>query len=136
MPEYDTTVDVAAYLQQLCRAISRAELAGAGIELSLSVHQLRINADRCWLLGMIVFELIADAARHTFPNGTRSIRVEIWPAGSLIECCISDDGIADDGSLQSDGLAILEALVGNLQGAVENRSGPSGNRRIVKVPID
>ncbi|PWT91132.1 MAG: hypothetical protein C5B56_04285 [Proteobacteria bacterium] len=135
MPEYDTTVDVAAYLQQLCRAISRAELAGAGIELSLSVHPLRINADRCWLLGMIVFELIADAARHTFPNGTRSIRLEIWPAGSLIECCISDDGIADDGSLQSDGLAILEALVGNLQGAVEDRSGPSGSRRVVKVPI-
>jgi hypothetical protein len=65
-PEYDTTVDVAAYLQQLCRAISRAELAGAGIELLLSVHPLRINADRCWLLGMIVFELIADAARHSF----------------------------------------------------------------------
>jgi two-component sensor histidine kinase len=136
MPEYDTTVDVAAYLQQLCRAISRAELAGAGIELLLSVHPLRINADRCWLLGTIVFELIADAARHTFPNGTRSIRLEIWPAGSLIECCISDDGIADEGSLQSNSLAILEALVGNLQGAVENRSGPSGNRRVVKVPIN
>jgi two-component sensor histidine kinase len=85
---------------------------------------------------MIVFELIADAARHTFPNGTRSIRLEIWPAGSLIECCISDDGIVDDGSLQSDGLTILEALVGNLQGVVEDRSGPSGNRRVVKVPIN
>jgi two-component sensor histidine kinase len=136
MPEYDTTVDVAAYLQQLCRAISRAELAGAGIELLLSVHPLRINADRCWLLGMIVFELIADAARHSFPVGARSIRLEVWPAGSSIGCCISDDGMIDEGPLHGKGLAIIEALVTNLQGTVESRSGPGGNRCVVKIPID
>jgi two-component sensor histidine kinase len=74
MPDYDTTVDVAAYLQQLCRAISRAELAGEGIELLLSINPLRIRADRCWLLGMIVFELIADAARHRFADALDSSR--------------------------------------------------------------
>lgn len=135
MPEYDTTIDVAAYLHQLCRAVSRAELAGAGIELLLSVHPLRISAGRCWLLGMIAFELIADAARHTFPDGAGSIRLDVWPTGSSIECCISDDGIPDESSLRR-GHAILEALVISLQGTLESEPGPDGNRSVVKLPID
>src|SRR5689334_9877901 len=43
LPEYDTAVDVASYLHQLCRAISRAELAEAGVELVLSVYPLRLS---------------------------------------------------------------------------------------------
>jgi two-component sensor histidine kinase len=43
MPEYSTTIDLAAYLLQLCRAISGSRLAGDGIELLLSVCPLRIG---------------------------------------------------------------------------------------------
>ena len=135
MPEYDTTVDVAVYLHQLCRAVSRAELADEGIALVLSVDPLRISADRCWLLGMIAVELIADAARRAFRGGAGSIRLEVKSTGSSIQCCISDDGIPDESPHHS-GHVILEALVTNLQGTLESQSGPDGARRVVNLPMD
>jgi two-component sensor histidine kinase len=56
MPEYDTPVDAAAYLRQLCGSISRSQLDGRQIELVLAAQPLRLPADHCWRLGMIVFE--------------------------------------------------------------------------------
>jgi len=34
----------------------------------LSLHPVRTSSERCWFLGMIVFELVSNAARHAFPR--------------------------------------------------------------------
>ena len=136
MPEYSTTIDLAAYLLQLCRAISGSRLAGDGIELLLSVCPLRMNSERCWLLGVIVFELIVNASLHAFPDNAGSIRLEIWPVAGSIECCITDNGASGEDPLPGRLVSIIEALAGGLQGAVDFQSGPSGNRIIVKFPAD
>ena len=81
MPECDTPVDAAAYLRQLCRSISRSQLDGRQIELVLAAQTLQLSVDHCWRLGMIVFELINNAARHAFPGGEGEIRVELLRAG-------------------------------------------------------
>jgi two-component sensor histidine kinase len=134
VPQYTTTIDLAAYLQQLCRTISRSMLAGEGIELLLSVHPLRMNSERCWLLGMIVFELIADAARRDFRGGTGSIRLEVVPAGGSIECRIGDNGASPEYPPAADSPSIVEALAVGIGGTVESRSGPDGTRTIVSIP--
>jgi two-component sensor histidine kinase len=136
LPEYDTAVDVASYLHQLCRAISRAELAEARVELVLSVYPLRLSTDRCWLLGMIVFELIGHAARRVVPNGAGSIHLEVSPAGGSTECCISSSGTAVDEPPGDERLAIIDALVVNLRGTLGCRPGPDGTRTTVKLPVE
>jgi two-component sensor histidine kinase len=66
MPEYQTYVDAALYLQQLCLSISRSRLEPNNIKLILAVRPLSIPSDRCWRLGMIVYGLITNSARHAF----------------------------------------------------------------------
>lgn len=129
VPEYTTAIDLAAYLQQLCRDVSRSMLAGEGIELLLSVHPRRMSSDRCWLIGMIVFELIADAASHDFQGRTGTIHLEVTPAGSSIECRMADNGMPS-----GDGLSIVEALAAGLKGMVERQAGPEGTRTIASIP--
>ncbi|MGB6798009.1 MAG: histidine kinase dimerization/phosphoacceptor domain -containing protein, partial [Xanthobacteraceae bacterium] len=51
MPEHSTPIDGAAYLRQLCRAISRSKLDGKGIELLLVGRKFQMNSERCWRLG-------------------------------------------------------------------------------------
>jgi two-component sensor histidine kinase len=48
MPEYDTLIDAAAYLRQLCGSISRSQLDTRKIELVLVAQSLWLPADRCW----------------------------------------------------------------------------------------
>src|ERR1700693_3190667 len=68
MPEQATSINAASYLRQLCLAISRSKLDFKNIKLVLVERPLVINSERCWRLGMIVSELIANAARHAFPE--------------------------------------------------------------------
>src|ERR1700722_1114359 len=57
IPQYGICVDVAVYLRQLCRAITRARLGGRGIELVLVEHPFQMSSERCWRVGLIVSEL-------------------------------------------------------------------------------
>jgi two-component sensor histidine kinase len=134
MPDYTTTIDLAAYMQQLCRAISHSKLAERGIELSLSVGPLRMSSERCWLLGMIVFELITNAARHAFDDGAGSIHLEISPAGRSIECCVTDNGSSDPNPVPGRGISIVTGLTNALCGTIDMQFGPNGTRTVVNFP--
>ncbi|WP_407154869.1 histidine kinase dimerization/phosphoacceptor domain -containing protein [Bradyrhizobium sp. STM 3557] len=136
MPDYTTTIDLAAYLHQLCRAISESKLAGEGIGLSLALFPLKMRSDRCWLLGMIVFELITNAARHAFRNkANREIRLTVILADRSIACSITDNGECDGGSSPGRGIAIVEALAATLKGTVDMQFGRSGSTITVNVPV-
>ena len=54
MPEHTSRIDAAAYLRQLCRAISRSRLESKDIELLLVERTFQMNSERCWRLGLIV----------------------------------------------------------------------------------
>src|SRR4051812_5468112 len=64
IPEHGTLVDANVYLGKLCQAIGHAKLESKGIELILSDRPFSMSSERCWLLGLIVSELIANAARY------------------------------------------------------------------------
>lgn len=66
MQEHSTYIDASAYLRQLCRAISRSKLDCQKIELVLVECPFWLESGRCWRLGLIVSELITNAARHAF----------------------------------------------------------------------
>jgi two-component sensor histidine kinase len=134
MPEYTTTIDLTAYIYQLCRSISHSKLESKGIELSLSIYPLRMSSERSWFLGMIVFELITNSARHAFHDNPGSIHLEVWREGTSIHCCIRDDGTSDANPSPGRGLSIVEALASGLDGRVDMQFGPNGTRTVVSFP--
>jgi two-component sensor histidine kinase len=131
MPEYDTPVDAASYLRQLCRSISRSQLDGRQIELVLAAQPLQLSADHCWRLGMIVFELINNAARHAFPGGGGEIRVELLRAGAFAQCSVIDNGSGAATVAPGRGLKILDELSRSLGGRFEQRFGPRGSQSVL-----
>lgn len=135
LPDHSTTIEATAYLHSLCGAISRSRLEGWGIELSLSLHPLRMSSERCWHLGMIVFELITNAARHAFAHGPGRIRLELLPSGTSVECRVTDNGSCDAEIRRGTGLKIVEALAGRLHGTVDVQPGPRGTRSILIFPL-
>ncbi len=62
MPDISNIVDSPAYLRELCRSISRSKLDQKNIDLVFVEHPLSLKSEQCWLLGMIVYELISNAA--------------------------------------------------------------------------
>jgi two-component sensor histidine kinase len=136
MPEHTSRIDAAAYLRQLCRAISRSRLESKDIELLLVERTLQMNSVRCWRLGLIVSELITNAERHAFRNGGGLIRVELLPSLSLVECRVTDNGTSKANARPRHGLKIVEALAKSLGGTIDQRFGPRGATAVLIFPTE
>jgi two-component sensor histidine kinase len=136
MPQHSSCIDAAAYLRQLCRAISRSKLESKGIELRLVEHTFQMNSERCWRLGLIVSELITNAERHAFRNGGGLIRVELLPSLWFVECRVTDNGTGEANTPPGHGLEIVEALTKSLGGTIDQRFGPHGATTVVIFPAE
>jgi two-component sensor histidine kinase len=134
MPQYDTLVDSEAYLSQLCLLISRSKLDGRKIRLVLSAQYLRLQAKRCWLLGMIIYELVTNAAKHAFAQDSGEIRVSVWSDGTFIKCSVEDSGSAAANIRPGHGLKIVESLSRALEGCFEQTLGPRGSKSLLVFP--
>jgi two-component sensor histidine kinase len=134
-PKHDARMDATAYLRKLCLSISRSKLDGMQISLVLAAPPLWLQSDRCWLLGMLVYELITNAARHAFAGWSGTIRVELLRAGLFVECAVLDNGSAPTSFRPGRGLKIVHELAKALEGTFDQKLGTSGSRSIVVFPL-
>jgi two-component sensor histidine kinase len=136
MPEDRRRIDAAVYLRRLCRAISRSKLERRGIELRFAEQSLRMNADRCWRLGLIVSELITNAERHAFKKSGGQIIVELAPSTTFVECRVSDNGVNEGTIYPGRGLRIVEALARSLGGSIKQDFGAKGATALLVFPTE
>jgi two-component sensor histidine kinase len=136
LPDRTGLIDAAAYLGKLCRSISRSKLDYRKIDLILASHPLALESDRCWQLGMIVSELITNAARHAFAGRPGKIYVELLPAAGFVKCRVCDDGSAPACVQAGRGLRIVQELTKALDGLFEREFGPGGTSSILVFPYD
>ena len=134
MPTRDTLVDAGAYLREFCLSISRSKLESREIRLVLAAQALQIDSDTCWRLGMMVHELISNAARHAFTSAKGSIRVELARAGTFVECSVVDDGSAAASIQPGRGLRIINELTRGLGGRFEHSFGSRGSIFVIAFP--
>ena len=80
VPHDHDRVDAAEYLRKLCLSIRRSKLERAQVYLVLAAPPLVLHSAECWLLGLIVYELVTNAARHAFHGSNGEIRVELLRA--------------------------------------------------------
>ena len=133
-PDREILVNAEGYLSTLCRAISRSKLEHVNIDLVLTARPVLLESDRCWRLGMIVSELIANAARHAFAGRAGTIRVELRSGGGLVTCTVADDGSAPAHIRPGRGLGIVEELSKSLDGRLEQKWGSAGTTATLIFP--
>jgi two-component sensor histidine kinase len=133
-PDRETLVNAEGYLSGLCRSISRSKLEHMSIDLVLAAPPLLLESDRCWRLGMIVSELITNAARHAFAGRPGEIRVELVRTDRFVTCTVSDNGSAPADVRPGRGIRIVEQLAKELNGSFERKFGFAGSTATVIFP--
>jgi two-component sensor histidine kinase len=127
--------DLGLYLRGVCGAIVRAGLAERNITLTLVEAAIELDAQRCWRVGMIVSELIANAARHGLRERAGGIVVELATRDGDVECRVADDGRGVDPK-PGRGARIVGALALELGGRVDWKFGPRGTTALLCFPRD
>ena len=136
MPTYSTVMDASDYVRVLCQSIKRAKLDDRNIELTLVEHPLQMRSERCWGLGMIVSELIANSACHAFDGRGGAIRIELSASGPIAQCQVTDNGSSSGVPQFGNGLKIIEELVRELDGEIVHRFEIDGATSVLIFPID
>lgn len=138
MPAGNDCVDASTYLRDLCESISRSKLEDRNIELVLVERPFRMSSERCWLLGMIVAELITNAVRHAFDQEGGTIRIECRAFGEFVECRVSDNGSASTTVhvRPGTGTRIIEALTQKLDADFRFKFGKDGSESVLIFPVE
>lgn len=106
-----------------------------GVSAEAVAPDLRLNVDTAIPLALIAIELTANAAKHAFPDRDGTIKLQLRALGNgRAELTVTDDGTGfalDQIPASSTGLQIVHALVRQIEGELETRSGSGTEHRIV-----
>jgi two-component sensor histidine kinase len=127
------TVDMAGYLQELCTALAEALFLRGAISLDCDADPAALPRDRAVSIGLVVNELVTNAAKHAFTGrdiGTIQVRFRARDAGWLLSVADNGDGLPpkprvrrSEGGL---GQRLIDGFARQARGTVKTESGPEG----------
>jgi two-component sensor histidine kinase len=136
IPEQGGLTDATTYLQQLCFAVTKYRLDSLAIRVLFLADDLRLEGERCWKLGLIVFELLTNVARHAQFDARRpELQVELLLAGNIVKCRVADNGSAPEPIRRGRGLAIIGELADSLGGRVHTSCAVEGYSFLLTFPL-
>lgn len=88
------TIDLGAYLRDLCASLSDSLLLSGEVRLDCRTDPCSVTRDRAVAVGLVVNELVTNAAKYAFPEGrTGRILVALEGRSSGCELTVADDGV-------------------------------------------
>src|SRR5262249_47726428 len=128
-------IEVCAYLQRLCGAVSAARLRDRNIKLLLVESEPQfLAAERCWKLGLAISELITNSCRHAFGPAGGVIRIELSKDGPMVTCCVCDNGRSRGRRPAGQGLKLMQSLVQSVGGTFDCGFGERGSITLISMP--
>jgi two-component sensor histidine kinase len=132
----DGVVDLKPYISALCDAISTAVLSPAGVMLICESAPVKMERDRAVAIGLIINELLLNAAKHAFKGRTRGqIAVRLDDQTTDLTLSVSDDGIGFSQEVREGALGkkLIQALCARAGGDPIWYSDMSGTKFVLKL---
>jgi len=134
------TVDMAGYLQELCTALSEALFLRGAITLDCEADRAALPRDRAVSIGLIVNELVTNAAKHAFAGrdtGAIQVRFHGGDTGWLLTVADNGSGLPAKPRARNGGGGLGQRLIDGFSrqahGTVKTESGPGGTKVTVEL---
>jgi len=137
-----TSVDLAAYLEGLIdQSGDTLRPDGWGPTLTLETEPLTVSPDQTVSVGVIVTELITNAAKYAFVDREPGqIHVKLAKEAGSFTLIVADDGVGWDGASTAKGTGfgrrIIEAMTHSLQATLEQENTGHGLTVTVRAPLN
>jgi two-component sensor histidine kinase len=136
LPPREEQVNLANYIGRLCAAFARASLVDRQVQLTLETDEIWLASDRAWRLGLVVAELIRNAARHGLRGRAGAITVRITLSHGEMVCLVGDDGHHLSDLRSGRGMSLIRALAGELEGSVDWWPSERGCVACLRAPTE
>lgn len=132
-------VDISDFAGELC---SKLQETAPGHRVSCTFGHLMISADKAIPLGLLINEIVTNAAKHAYPGGSGAIHVSGERRGADLHVVVSDEGIGLPKDFDIDqpraslGFKVIKSLLTQLEGRMTvNHDRPKGAAIELDVPI-
>ncbi len=120
-------VEFGQYLRELCERLGQSLLDPSLVTIEVEADSVRLSLDQAVPLGIVVNELVTNAAKYAYPRGEAGvISVSFSLAGDGGVLTVADRGRGLPKGIRSDGLGlkVVRALAAQLRGELVVREGP------------
>ena len=134
-PPIGTGTNLADYIGRICNAFTQSTLAEREVLLLLDAADVFLPADRCWRIGLVIAELIRNAARHGLRDRSGQISVRVAKQAGQLICLVRDTGRPGIAGPAGRGQRLILSLVDDLGGCVDWSFAADGARALVQLPL-
>jgi two-component sensor histidine kinase/CheY-like chemotaxis protein len=130
------------YLESLLDDLRRSAEGNRMSRLTLSAEPIEIDPDRAVAIGIIVNELVMNAVKYAYPDGSGPIHVELCAEREEVVLSIADNGVGDEGNERASsdprstgmGQRIVSAMASKLEASVARDPEHAGTRIVLRFP--
>ena len=131
----EPVIDAAAHLARLCEELCVAHLAPRGLLCEVRLEQVVLPRETCLNLGLIVVELVTNAAKHAFVGRTGG---KVWVILRRSErswiCQVADNGAGLRPGPGGDGMKLVRGLAAYLGASLQVDSDTGGVTTTLRLP--
>ena len=132
----EPALDAGAYLARLCHSLCAVHLAPRGASCEVQVEPAVLPREVCRGLGLIVVELVTNAAKHAFTGRTGGrVWVTLRSGQRGWICQVADNGAGLTGGVGAGcGLKLVRGLATTLGAKLDINSDDGGATITVRLP--
>jgi len=134
-PGSNAPVNLADYIGGLCEALSRVAGADGAVHVALAIDEIWLDPGRSWRLGLIVAELIRNAARHGLAGEGGHVGVQIAERFGAVTCLVCNRNRATPARAGGRGLEVIRSLAADLGGTATWRFTRAGSVVALHIPV-
>ena len=134
-------IEMSDYLSDICKDLNQV-IPNGDIQFDAS-GQFLFNTDRAINVALVVTELVANAAKHAYPDGGRGpIRVRVGRVDdTVVGISVRDhgSGLTPDIDIMKGtgfGMRLVKALVNQMHGQLRVERHPPGTEFVLEIPIE
>ncbi|MBC6981346.1 sensor histidine kinase [Caulobacter sp. 17J80-11] len=134
----EIVVDSADFLTALGQDLAAMPLGEARVRISVEAARVALPLDAATALGLIVNELVTNAAKYAFPQGEGAVTITLRAGDNGCVLAVADDGVGLGGGAirgTGQGTRIVDGLAAQLGGTFDRRDGAVGTVATVAFPV-
>lgn len=126
-----------AYLEQLCVELARSWGDAWVEQLTIDACRASLAADSAISLGLVVTELLTNAAKYAYRGAPGPIEVHVRRHDTWLHVTVSDRGCGMHGEVAGTGLGttLNRLFAAQLGGDIQLASGDAGTTATLRVPL-
>jgi two-component sensor histidine kinase len=139
MEEGAAVLDTKQFIADLCHDLRSSLVGFRPITISVSAESHPITLQRAVALGLMINELLTNALKHAFPDGSPGqVEVKFQKRSSEFCLAVHDNGVGLAGAVRGSGMGqeLVRALAQGLGGRVSVEDAQPGLQMTITFPAD